>query len=58
VAQYIGIALSKAKSFMTQLNGRGQEVEQVELAHTTRVLQPYLARLPADARIAVEATSN
>lgn len=58
MGQYIGIDLHKAKSFVTRLDQRGRVVEQVELAHRTGELQTYLERVPAAARIAVEATGN
>jgi len=58
VNQYIGIDLHKAKSFVTRLDGRGRVLEQVELVHASGEFQQYLARLPAEARIAVEATGN
>lgn len=58
VSQYSGIDLHKAKSFVTRLNSRGRVLEQVELPHANGVLQKYLTQLPADARIAVEATGN
>jgi len=56
--QYIGIDLHKSKSFVTRLDRRGQVCEQVELPHATGELTRYLQALPADARIAVEATGN
>jgi len=58
VSQYIGIDLHKAKSFVTRLNSRGRVLEQVEVPHAHGALRDYLTRLPADARIAVEATGN
>lgn len=58
MGQYIGIDLHKAKSFVTRVNGRGRILEQVELTHATGELQQYLERLPAETRIAVEATGN
>ena len=58
MGQYIGIDLHKAKSFVTRMDGRGRVREQVELAHATGALKDYLERLPADSRIAVEATGN
>lgn len=58
MSQYIGIDLHKAKSFVTRLNGRGRVLEQVELTHASGDLTQYLTQLPADARIAVEATGN
>jgi transposase len=58
VSQYIGIDLHKAKSFVTRLDRRGRVLEQVELTHAGGELEQYLARLPAEARIAVEATGN
>jgi len=58
VSQYIGIDLHKAKSFVTRLDARGRVLEQVDLPHASGELERYLTRLPADARIAVEATGN
>jgi transposase len=58
MGQYIGIDLHKAKSFITRLDRRGRIMEQVELPHATGALQQYLEQLPADTRIAVEATGN
>jgi transposase len=58
VGQSIGIDLHKAKSFVTRLNGRGRVLEQVELPHANGALEQYLKRVPADTRIAVEATGN
>lgn len=58
MSQYIGIDLHKAKSFVTRMDCRGRVLEQVELPHATGALQQYLERLPADTRIAVEATGN
>lgn len=58
MSQNIGIDLHKAKSFVTRLDRRGRVLEQLELAHASGELQQYLARLPAEACIAVEATGN
>lgn len=58
MTEYIGIALHKAKSFVTRMDARGQILEQVNLAHASGALQQYLQTLPADARLAVEATGN
>ena len=58
MGQYIGIDLHKAKSFVTRMDSHGRVREQVELPHATGALKDYLERLPADSRIAVEATSN
>lgn len=58
MSQYIGIDLHKAKSFVTRLDRRGRVLEQRELAHASGALQQYLERLPAETRIAVEATGN
>lgn len=58
MGQYIGIDLHKAKSFVTRMDGRGRVKEQVELPHATGALKAYLEHLPADSRIAVEATGN
>lgn len=58
MGQYIGIDLHKAKSFVTRLDRRGRVLEQVELAHATGALKTYVDGLPADSRIAVEATGN
>lgn len=58
MGQYIGIDLHKAKSFVTRMDSRGRVREQVELLHAPGALQDYLERLPADSRIAVEATGN
>jgi transposase len=58
VGQYIGIDLHKAQSFVTRLDERGRVLEQVELPHATGALQQYLTGVPADTRIAVEATGN
>src|SRR5947209_934103 len=58
MGQYIGIDLHKAKSFVTRMDRRGRVVEQVELPHATGELQRYLAGIPSDTRIAVEATGN
>jgi transposase len=58
MGQYIGIDLHKAKSFVTRMDRRGRVLEQVELAHATGALKSYVDRLPADSRIAVEATGN
>lgn len=43
---------------MTRLNSRGRVLEQIELSHAGGELKQYLTQLPADARIAVEATGN
>ena len=56
--QYIGIDLHKAKSFVTRLDHRGRVLEQVELVDASGELQQYRVRLPAEARIAVEATGH
>ena len=58
MGQCIGIDLHKAKSFVTRMDRRGRVIEQVELPHATGALRAYLERLPADTRIAVEATGN
>lgn len=58
MTEYIGIDLHKSKSFVTRMNEQGTVLEQLNLAHATGALQTYLAALPADARIAVEATGN
>jgi transposase len=58
VSQYIGIDLHKAKSFVTRMDERGQILEQVNLPHATGALAQYLRTLPADVRLAVEATGN
>lgn len=58
MSQYIGIDLHKAKSFLTRMDRRGRVLEQVDLPHATGALQRYLARVPRDTRIAVEATGN
>ena len=58
MSQYIGIDLHKAKSFVTRLNSRGRVLEQIELSHAGGALKKYLTQLPAEARIAVEATGN
>jgi transposase len=58
VTEYIGIDLHKAKSFVTRMDGYGQILEQVNLSHATGALQQYLSTLPADVRLAVEATGN
>lgn len=58
MGQYMGIDLHKAKSFVTRLDRRGRVLEQVELQHATGELQRYLEKVPADTRMAVEATGN
>jgi len=58
VSEYIGIDLHKAKSFVTRLDAQGRVLEQVNLPHASGELERYLTRLPADTRIAVEATGN
>ena len=58
MGQYMGIDLHKAKSFITRLDQRGRVLEQVELPHASGALQRYLERIPADTRLAVEATGN
>ncbi len=58
MSQYIGIDLHKSKSFVTRLTSRGRVLEQVELSHANDALRDDLTQLPADARIAVEATGN
>jgi transposase len=58
MTEYIGIDLHKAKSFVTRMDGYGQLVEQVNLSHATGALQQSLRTLPADVRLAVEATGN
>jgi transposase len=58
VSEYIGIDLHKAKSFVTRLDARGRVLEQVNLPHVSGELERYLTRIPADTRIAVEATGN
>lgn len=58
MSEYIGIDLHKAKSFVTRMDAQGAVLEQVELPHADGALQQYLERVPADSRIAVEATGN
>jgi transposase len=58
VTEYIGIDLHKAKSFVTRMDARGQILEQANLPHASGAFQQYLRTLPADARLAVEATGN
>ena len=58
MTEYIGIDLHKAKSFVTRMDEQGTVLEQRHLVHNTGALQQYLTALPADARIAVEATGN
>ena len=58
MSEYIGIDLHKAKSFVTRLDAQGRVLEQVNLPHASGELERYLTRLPADTRIAVEATGN
>ena len=58
VSQSIGIDLHKSKSFVTRLTSRGRVLEQVALSHANNALRDYVTQLPANVRIAVEATGN
>lgn len=58
MGDYIGIDLHKTKSFVTRMTAQGHILEQLNLPHSTGALQQYVAALPTDARLAVEATGN
>lgn len=57
LGDYIGIDLHKTKSFVTRMTAQGHILEQVNLLHTTGALPPYMTARPADAHLAVEATT-
>lgn len=58
MSQYSGIALHKAKSFVTRLDRRGRVLEQLELVHASGELQQYRARQYSGLTLNPQSTSE